>query len=635
MANNTDFLRFSAYSIKDLITQKLSQDSKFTDQIYEGSNLAILIDIFSYMAQCMLYALNNAAAESMFADTQIYENINRLVKFIGYNPKGYQTSNVIFTFDNSNAQNDITIPKYSYINTDKTDANGYAVYYSTITDENIPRSIPNPEILFYNGKWEKYSTVFKSSGEAYQKFILDGLQSDTLNNKNIPWKMINVYVENIIDNSILEYKCVTSGLFTDNNIENGTYIYSNNDSNAIFNLRLNENKIYEIQFGNGITGRIPPENSNIHILYLKSNGLDENVKLISEELTFKTLKYDNPLGTLTITNNQNINIGEYVANQFKDKYFKNITNSSEPVAEEDVESIRRNAPEWFKTGNRLVTSEDYKYYIRNRFYDNIIDIECQNNWNYIATFYKWLYDLGMNGNFIRYGYTRQKSGQYYINQHRLIKYDYKYSDNTDSNNVYLWIKMRNDSDIYKKVILTEIENIKMLTQEVVILKPLIVNFSPCAAYIDEAIEKYFSDNIGFDANYDSYIEVTVDNNILYSDTDIKTKVANIIRQFFNETKCQLGQFVDFSELCRQIYTQAAVKKIRTVYKTAETEHILNGISFASWTSEYIDKGDDLDISTQSKTLEIFQFPALYDAVNIENRIKVIRKQINLINVNPY
>lgn len=24
----------------------------------------------------------------MFADTQIYENINRLVKFIGYNPRG-------------------------------------------------------------------------------------------------------------------------------------------------------------------------------------------------------------------------------------------------------------------------------------------------------------------------------------------------------------------------------------------------------------------------------------------------------------------------------------------------------------------------------------------------------------------
>jgi len=66
---NTDFLRFSAYSLKDLITRKLSEDSNFTDQIYEGSNLATLIDLVAYMYQCLVYQLNNAAAESMFSDT--------------------------------------------------------------------------------------------------------------------------------------------------------------------------------------------------------------------------------------------------------------------------------------------------------------------------------------------------------------------------------------------------------------------------------------------------------------------------------------------------------------------------------------------------------------------------------------
>ena len=45
----TDFLKFNAYSMKELITRKMSEDSNFTDQIYEGSNLAILIDLVSYM----------------------------------------------------------------------------------------------------------------------------------------------------------------------------------------------------------------------------------------------------------------------------------------------------------------------------------------------------------------------------------------------------------------------------------------------------------------------------------------------------------------------------------------------------------------------------------------------------------
>ena len=67
--DKTQFLKFNAYSIKDLITRKLTENSKFTDQVYEGSNLAILIDLVSYMYQCLMYQLNNAASESMFSDT--------------------------------------------------------------------------------------------------------------------------------------------------------------------------------------------------------------------------------------------------------------------------------------------------------------------------------------------------------------------------------------------------------------------------------------------------------------------------------------------------------------------------------------------------------------------------------------
>jgi hypothetical protein len=71
----------------------------------------------------------------------------------------------------------------------------------------------------------------------------------------VPWKMIHVYVKTA-DNKYIEYKCVTEGLFTDNNISNGTYVYTNAVGN-IFNLRLNETKTYEITFGNGRNGNIP------------------------------------------------------------------------------------------------------------------------------------------------------------------------------------------------------------------------------------------------------------------------------------------------------------------------------------------------------------------------------------------
>lgn len=629
MATNTDFLRFSAYSIKDLITRKLAQDSKFTDQVYEGSNLAILIDIFSYMAQCMMYALNNTAAETMFADTQIYENMNRLVRFIGYNPKGCMPSNAIFTCHDFSLSNDVIIPKYACIDTKKTDSNGKPIYFSTIENETISNN--TTQILFYNGKWKKYSTTFVSSGEEYQIFILDGLQSDTLNNKNVPWKMIHVYVEN--DNKIEQYTCVTEGLFTDNNIQNGTYIYS---AEPIFNLQLNETKTYEIHFGNGITGKIPPANSAIHIFYLDSNGLDEKVELAPNEIDEK-IKHDFAFfGVEKDIYNKIFTITDNFDTIKKDNKFKNITKSSIAIPEEDVNDIRNNAPHWFKSGNRLVTANDYTNYIKNRFADNIVDIKCQNNWSYVSTFYKWLYELGLNGKYCTADIIRQSSGQYYINQSKMVKYDYKYADAADSNNIYLWIKMKNDSDIYKNVIDNEIQNIKMLTQEIVYIKPLTVYFYPCASTEMHALQ-YFKDNNGFDPNNESYIELTIDDNdIFQADTSVKLKTANIIRDFFNEKNCVLGQFVDYSLLCQQIYANLPITKIKTVFKDSNKNiNIIDGLSFASWTASYIDLGDDLNITASSKTLEIFQYPMLYNAANILNKIKVIRKVTNNINMIQY
>ena len=128
--NRLDFLRFSAYSMKDLITRKLSQNSRFTDQIYEGSNLAILIDLVSYMYQCLVYQLNNAASESMFADTQIFTNINRLVKLLGYNVRGCSPASFNATLRITDGEGK-TLPKYSYVKTDMYDRYGKAICFST------------------------------------------------------------------------------------------------------------------------------------------------------------------------------------------------------------------------------------------------------------------------------------------------------------------------------------------------------------------------------------------------------------------------------------------------------------------------------------------------------------------------
>lgn len=646
-STNRDFLKFSAYSIKDLITRKLSESSKFTDQIYEGSNLAILIDIFSHMAQCMLYALNNTAGESMFSDTQIYENINRLVKFIGYNPKGVSAATANLTLDQEplfaadSTRKEYEIYKYSAIDTGKTDSNGRRILYSTV-DNKQTTSNKTFQALFYNGVWKLYPTIFTSDGAEYQKFVLENLISDAEQSKFVVDGMVHVYVRPPNSNEMIQYQMVQEGLFTDNNISNGSYIYTSKD--RIFNLRLNENKHYEITFGNGFTGCIPDKESEIFIFYLESNGPDGELE--PNEIIDKTLMHSRTLFGISQDIYEQI---FKISDRDYDSSSGNMTSlmysttakwtntgrSSTATEEETVEEIRRNAPQWFKTGNRLVTASDFEYYVKNRFKDNIVDVKCQNNWQYISTFYQWLYNLGLNGRLIKKG-IRPSLDCYYVNQNKLQKADLKYADAADGNNVYLWIKMKNDSDLYKDQIDDEILNIKTLTQEAVYLSPLDLCFSFCAADVDDAVS-YLTKDGTFDKDNESYLEVTLDDNTLYANNDIRQQVKNIVIDFFDEDNFELGQTIDFSLLANKILNISAVNRIRTVYRNKSTgaSRIINGISFATWTPSIIDLGDDMNVSSVSRTLEVFQFPKLYRSADLQSKIKVIRKSISSANSIQY
>jgi len=176
----TDFLKFNAYSMKELITRKMSEDSKFTDQIYEGSNLAILIDLVAYMYQVLVYQLNNAASESMFSDTQIYENISRLVKLIGYNPRGCKPAIMSLNIYRDEDNEDSTLLKYSYLDTGLSDSRGKKICFSLSERNSMGHSgsvdlesETTRTVNLVNGRWRMYPRVLVASGIEYETFTLD------------------------------------------------------------------------------------------------------------------------------------------------------------------------------------------------------------------------------------------------------------------------------------------------------------------------------------------------------------------------------------------------------------------------------------------------------------------------------
>ena len=657
---NTDYLRFNAFAIRDLITRKLAQDSNYTDQIYPGSNLAILIDIVSYMYQTLLYNLNSAAAETMWSDTRIYENINRLSQFLGYNPHGMNPNYAFFTFPSPPTENSdaIYIPRYSYLDTDMTDSAGNKIFFSTVTDTELrPNSTENPEILMYNGKWKLYDTVFVAEGTDWETFVLNGIRSDSSSGNYVANNFVHVYVAEPKEDSYddpKQFYMTDEGLFKARNeffavektMSNQDYkpyptIYKPED--RIFNLRLDETKTYTITFGNGRQGRKLKKGSAIYVFYLESNGPIEsfNINQINRKSIFSNIfsyQYtkDGRSFDSVFQKDENKNYITYISD------VSNVSPLMGFALEESVDEIRDFAPNWFRMGNRLVTKRDYEYYLKNspQFRGTFKDIKCMNNWDYMSIFYKWLYDLGNKYHDSLPEDKKKKdvlAGRRFLEQDKILSSGRRYADPADSNNVYLFYLLTNPDmmtpeyantmkrDEYK-MMKQNLLPIKDLTHEPEFILPIKVDFKVSA--VDEG-------------SGNSYIEITVDDEIIYASASLQNAVRGLIRKFFDEDCYFLGTYVDFNALQNKIFEINGVNKIRTVYEENGTYIIKNGISFASWSDDKILKDIagrltnkiDLEVSSAGRSLEPFQYPVLLEDGIPE--IKVIKKSAAALNTVIY
>lgn len=493
-ASNTDFLRFSAYSIKDLITRKLSENTKMTDQVYEGSNLAILIDIVSYMYQVLIQNLNTAASESMFSDTQLYKNIVRLVKFIGYNPKGFNPSAITAYLTVPGTVRGSILPRYSYVDTGLTDGEGRTICFSTQKNTNgvdtyndILQSNTSQSFTLYNGKWKLYNTVFTASGTDNETFTLEGLKSDSDEKAFVAHNFIDVYVRHYIDSSSTEnetddefyqdsqgrnykwerdWELDINGIFCGYSTDDSSgYMFNNRSAfkslypgtYPVYNVTLNESRQYELRFGNGVVGKKLTAGDVIYVFYLDSNGSDGQIDVHDIADTSKLRFQHSPsdFGLSQKLYEELFQLNDDSRQSITDEWpddaqisFKTST-STTPATEETVDEIRNNAPMAFMTGNRLVTRTDYEYYLKNAHMTNIVgedvvDVRCMNNWEYMASFYKWFYDLGANGKLVEYadalGNGIVSDPTRYLQKNNFIRYDYFYADAADANNIYIWLK---------------------------------------------------------------------------------------------------------------------------------------------------------------------------------------------------
>ena len=360
------YAAFDATSLKRLIVDRLTDNDVFTDQIYEGSNMSSIIDIVAYSYHVLIFYLNRTANESMFSQSEIYENINRIVKLINYSPIGSRTSVLPFTLT---AQKHLTtgvytIPRYSYI-----EANGISfsfnqdIAFSKQTDEDELISSVSEQTMLYQGKYIEYPKQV-ATGEPFETVVITIDDRVVIDHENI-----DVYVYDNISNTYSQYNEVSS-------------LYLSTPDAASYEKRYNENGRYEIKFGNNINGSQLKPGDIIHIVYLKTDGSTGKVgmnAIANQPLTLYT-----SVTFTKIRNDIQLDNIEYITfSDIKFLNFSNETSSTDFESPETSSNIRKNAPEFFKSQNRLVTARDYSMYI-NRNYGNIInDIHVASNSDYV------------------------------------------------------------------------------------------------------------------------------------------------------------------------------------------------------------------------------------------------------------
>jgi hypothetical protein len=576
------YLTFDGRSIRDLIIERLNRGGVFTDQNYQGSNLSAIIDVVGYTFSTLLYYLNKTSSESMFSESQIYENMNRIVKILGYNPIGQITANVPYNLTISNLnKGNYAIPRFSYLNVGGTTFSTVEDVSFTKTTDGGVESITNQNNLLYQGIFEEYPSY---SAVGVDNEVIYIAVDDTV---SIDYFNFHVYVKRNGETKWIKWER-TQDMFL--NVPNDT----------VYSVRLNENKRYEISFGNDINGVKLNTGDQVQIYYLRidinntgigPNTLDNNNLVLFNSINYSSILNDTKsVDSTYLSNNQLNNI--------------NLTNdfpSTVPSDYESVESIRNNAPKGFRGQYRLLTNTDFESYIKTNYSDYVSDVKVFNNEDYLKNHIKYLYDIGLS--------SPQLDNRVLINQ-------INFSSSCNFNNIYIYCVPKNQSVDYlsvanKERMLDDMNEFKVLTSEIVLVDPIYMLFD---FYLKTNDEELVTDNL-----QNAKLQITKKNNTRRTNSAILSDVQKVFTDYFSKTNLTLGQLINTSQINADILNIDGVELIKTVRTDKNVS--VDGVSFLVWNSVYTK--EDINVYSQNIQLQDFQYAQFNDIANIVNRIEVL------------
>jgi hypothetical protein len=323
--------------IKIALKEYLRAQTDFTDYDFEGSVWSNLLDVLAYNTYYTAFNTNLVVNELFLDSATLRDNVVALAKQLGYRPKSKVAPKAVVSFQvefNETAPKEILLKKGSaFVTTFNDSLYQYAVVEDFIAPVvNGTATFSNIEV--YEGSLLTNTFTVNTSLQS-QRFIL--------NNPSIDTNSIRVKVYPAANSSSYETYQVADNIL---NI---------NSSSKIFFVEEIEDEKYELFFGDGILGRKLESQEYIEVSYLVTNGPDTNGA--------RSFTFSGVLSDLNNNSGYSLSIANVVTNQ--------IANGGEDI--ENVSKIKFNAPKYYGTQDRAVTSADYAAIVRN-IYPAIADI---------------------------------------------------------------------------------------------------------------------------------------------------------------------------------------------------------------------------------------------------------------------
>ena len=331
--NNLDFTE-----IKSTLKDYMRSQSDFTDYDFESSALSQLLDVLAYNTYYTAFNANMVVNELFLDSATLRDNVVSLAKQLGYTPKSITSPSAELGFS-------VTFPVSGPASIKLKAGTGFVTNYDktlyryvTLKDIKVPvvnNVATFSDVLLNEGSYVLSTFTYDGSLKD-QKFKIQNSAAD------LNTLIVRVY-ESAGSSVYEEYKK------SDNILQVGS-------EDKVYFINEIDDEQYELFFGDGILGKKLTDGNVIEISYILTKGSQSNG---AKSFTFSGVFLDEN----DVKVSSPFSVGNIVATS--------IAQGGSEI--ESIEKIKFNAPKFYGSQNRAVTSNDYSAIVRN-LYPAVSDI---------------------------------------------------------------------------------------------------------------------------------------------------------------------------------------------------------------------------------------------------------------------